>query len=140
MNQRIYYEVTFTAANSKMSKFDRVIAFSRYEILSNYAVKLSIRNDSINVLGKDMTIQVIDGWNVSIRPCELDNFADIIGNHSKINTGTKEYSELMRFLTETKMPLSELVVCSERYYGFVKNQITSGTYLWFCWNWKIHVN
>lgn len=124
VNQRIYYEVTFTAANSKMSKFDRVIAFSRYEILSNYAVKLSIRNDSINVLGKDMTIQVIDGWNVSIRPCELDNFADIIGKHSKINTGTKEYSELMRFLTETKMPLSELVVCSERYYGFVKNQIT----------------
>ena len=31
----------------------------------------------------------------------------------------------MRFLTETKMPLSELVACSERYYGFVKNQITS---------------
>ena len=127
VNQRIYYEVTFTAANSKMSKFDRVIAFSRYEILSNYAVKLSIRNDSINVLGKDMTIQVIDGWNVSIRPCELDNFADIIGDHSKINAGTKEYTELMRFLTEIKMPLSELVVCSEQYYSFVKNQITSQT-------------
>lgn len=127
MNQRIYYEVTFTAANSKMSKFDRVIAFSCYEILSNYAVKLSIRNDSINVLGKDMTIQVIDGWNVSIRPCELDNFADIIGDHSKINAGTKEYTELMRFLTEIKMPLSELVVCSEQYYSFVKNQITSQT-------------
>lgn len=125
VNQRIYYEVTFTAASSKMSKFDRVIAFSRYEILSNYAVKLSIRNDSINVLGKDMTIQVIDEWNVSIRPCELDNFAYIIGKHSKISTGTKEYSELMRFLTETKMPISELVGCSECYYGFVKNQITS---------------
>ena len=125
VNQRIYYEVTFTAANSKMSKFDRVIAFSCYEILSNYAVKLSIRNDSINVLGKDMIIQIIDGWNVSIRPCELDNFADIIGKHSQINTGTKEYSELMRFLTETKMPLSELVACSEQYYGFVKSQIIS---------------
>lgn len=125
VKQHIYYEVTFTAANSKMSKFDRVIAFSRYEILSNYAVKLSIRNDSINVLGKEMTIQVIDGWNVSIRPCELDNFADIIGPHSKINAGTKEYNELMQFLTETQIPLSELVVCSEQYYGFVKNKITS---------------
>lgn len=125
VKQKIFYKVTFTAANSKMSKFDRVIAFSRHEILSNYAVKLSIRNDSINVLGKDMTIQVIDGWNVSIRPCELDNFADIMGSHSKINAGTKEYVELMRFLTETKMPLSELVECSEGYYGFVKKQITS---------------
>lgn len=47
VKQRIYYEVTFTAANSKMSKIDRVIAFSRHEILSNYAVKLSIRNDTI---------------------------------------------------------------------------------------------
>lgn len=125
VKQRIYYEVTFTAANSKMNKFDRVIAFSRYQILSNYAVKLLIRNDSINILGKNMTIQVIDGWNVSIRPCELDNFADIIGSHSKINAGTKEYNELMRFLTETQMPLSELVTCSEQYYGFVKKQITS---------------
>lgn len=125
VKQHIYYEVTFTAANSKMSKFDRVIAFSRHEILSNYAVKLSIRNDSISILGKEMTIQVIDDWNVSIRPCELDNFADIIGSHPKINAGTKEYTELMRFLTETKMPLSELVACSDQYYGFVKNQITS---------------
>lgn len=125
VKQRIYYEVTFTAANNKMSKFDRVIAFSRYEILSNYAVKLSIHNDSINILGKDMTIQVIDGWNVSIRPCELDNFADILGSHPTISAGTKEYTELMRFLTETRMPLSELVICSEPYYGFVKNQIMS---------------
>lgn len=72
-----------------------------------------------------MTIQVIHGWNVSIRPCELDNFADIIGKHSKISTEIKEYAELMRFLTKTKMPLSELVACSEQYYGFVKNRITS---------------
>lgn len=113
VKQCIYYEITFTVANGKMSKFDRVIAFSRYEILSNYAVKLSIHNDSINILGKDMAIQVIDGWNVSIRPCELNNFADILGAHSIISVGTKEYTGLMRFLTETKMPLSELVICSE---------------------------
>ncbi len=127
VKQRIYYEVTFTAANSKMSKIDRVIAFSRYEILSNYAVKLSIRNDTINILGKDMNIQIIDDWNVSIRPCELDNFADIIGPHPKIDAGTKEYNEIMQFLTKTKMPLSELVCCSEQYYSLVKKQITGQT-------------
>lgn len=127
VKQRIYYEVTFTAANSKMSKIDRVIAFSRHEILSNYAVKLSIRNDTINILGKDMNIQIIDDWNVSIRPCELDNFADIIGPHPKIDAGTKEYNEIMQFLTKTKMPLSELVCCSEQYYSLVKKQITGQT-------------
>lgn len=125
MKQRIYYEVTFTAANGKMSKFDRVIAFTCHEVLSNYAVKLSIHNDSINILEKDMFIQVVDDWSVSIRPCEIDNFADILGFRIKINTVNKEYIELMRFITETKMPLSELVICSEQYYDLVKNQITN---------------
>ena len=124
VNQRIYYEVTFTAANNKMSKFDRVIAFTKYDVTKNYAVKLSIHNDTINILGKDMSIQIIDNWSVSIRPCELNNFADIIGSHPKINAGTKEYVELMNFLTETQMPLSELIMCSAKYYDLVRSRIT----------------
>lgn len=124
VDQRIYYEVTFTAANNKISKFDRVIAFTKYEVSSNYAVKLSIHNDSIDILGKNMNIQVIDGWSVSIRPCELDNFADIIGSHPKITASTKEYLELMNFLTVTRMPLSELIMCSDGYYNFVRSKVT----------------
>lgn len=120
VNHQIYYEITFTAANSKASKFDRVIAFTRHDMLGNYAVKLSIRNDIINVLGKEMSIQVIDDWSVSIRPCELDNFADILCEHQKITGKTKEYSEVMRFLTETQMPLSEFIASSDEYYNHVK--------------------
>lgn len=125
VKQHIYYEVTFAEANSKMSKFDRVIAFSSCEILSNYAVKLSIHNDSINILGKEMDIHVIDSWHVSIRPCEFNNFADIIGPHSQIHAGTTEYNELMKFITKTQIPLSELVASSKQYYDYVKNKITS---------------
>ena len=125
VKQHIYYEVTFAEANSKMSKFDRVIAFSRCEILSNYAVKLSIHKDSINILGKEMDILVIDSWHVSIRPCEFNNFADIIGPHSQIHAGTTEYNELMKFITETQIPLSEFVASSKQYYEYVKNKITS---------------
>jgi len=124
VNQRIYYEVTFTAANSKMSKFDRVIAFTKHDVLRNYAVKLSIRNDTIDILGKNMSIQVIDTWSVSIRPCELDNFADILGSHHKITSSTKEYMALMSFLTEVQMPLSELMMCSDNYYSIVRSKIT----------------
>lgn len=124
VNHGIYYEVTFTAANSKMSKFDRVIAFTKHDVLRNYAVKLSIHNDVINILGKDMGIQVIDSWSVSIRPCELDNFADIIGSHHRIMAGTKEYLGLMNFLTETQMPLSELMLCPDGYYNFVRSKVT----------------
>lgn len=42
INQRIYYEVTFTAATANTSKFDRVIAFTSHEIMDNYAIKFSI--------------------------------------------------------------------------------------------------
>lgn len=125
VENEIYYEVTFTAANSKASKFDRVIAFTKHDILSNYSVKLSIHNDKINILGKDMNIQVIDDWSVSIRQCELNNFADILGTHSEITTGSNEYIQLMQFITNTQIPLSELVDSSDLYYNEVKSQVTN---------------
>lgn len=56
INQKIYYEVTFTAATANTSKFDRVIAFTRHEIMDNYAIKFSIHNDTIRILDKDMSI------------------------------------------------------------------------------------
>ena len=41
--------------------------------------------------------------------------------------GQKSIPNWCEFLTEIKMPLSELVVCSEQYYSFDENQITSQT-------------
>ena len=124
VNQRVYYEVTYTAARNHVSKFDRVIAFTALDILEHYAVKLSAHSDKIQIFGKEMNIQVIDSWEVSIRPCELDNFADIFGAHTKISGDTNEYVELMRFLTETGMSLTELVESSEEYYQFVRKKIS----------------
>lgn len=40
VDHKIYYEVTFTIANDKASKFDRVIAFTSLDISDNYAVNL----------------------------------------------------------------------------------------------------
>lgn len=50
VNQKIYYEVTFTAANANTSKFDRVIAFTEQEITDNYSVKLSMHSDYIRII------------------------------------------------------------------------------------------
>lgn len=124
VNQRIYYEVTFTAANANASKFDRVIAFTRHEIVDNYAVKFSIHNDMIRILDKDMSILVIDGYEVSIRPCEWDNLSEIFGPRVKHSTSSNEYRELMRFLSVVKMSLTELVSSDQDYYDFVKDKVT----------------
>lgn len=124
INKKIYYEVTFTIANSKTSKFDRVIAFTKHRILDNYSVKLSIHSDSIDILGKKMDIQIIDNYEVSIRPCELNNFSAIFGIDLNIKSGEKEYIKLMEFLTYSQMPLSELILCSGEQYNSIKEKIT----------------
>lgn len=94
-NQNIYYEVTFTAANANASKFDRIIAFTKYDIVDNYAIRFSIHNDMIRILDKDMTILVIDGCEVSIRPCEWDNLSEVFGPRVKHSANSNEYRELI---------------------------------------------
>lgn len=124
VDHRVYYEVTYTIANDKASKFDRVIAFTSIELSDNYAVKLSVHNDYIKIMEKVMPIQIIDDWEVSIRPCEINKFADIFGQHTSIGTGNKEFRALMELMTETKMSLVDLVTSSEMYYTWAKAKCT----------------
>uniref|UniRef100_UPI00404879DA ATP-dependent DNA helicase n=1 Tax=Aliarcobacter sp. TaxID=2321116 RepID=UPI00404879DA len=125
INQEVYYEVTFIRANDYSSKFDRIIAFTKLDILSNYAVKLHICTENIDVLGKSMPINIIDNWEVSIRPCELNNFNKIFGMFPKIQSGNKEYQNLMTFLTQTSSNLVELLEFDDTNYNIIKNRITS---------------
>lgn len=123
INHAIYYEVTLTIANDKASKFDRIIAFTKLDISQNYAVKLSIKADIINILGTDMPVQLITTWEVSIRPCELNNFADIFWTHPRLG-GTTEIYELMAFITRTSLTLGEIINLKEKHYKEVKALIT----------------
>ncbi len=124
VNYQIYYEVTFTAATSNISKFDRVIAFTKHDIVDNYAVKFSIHNDMIRILGKNMAILVIDEYEVSIRPCEWSNLSEIFGKRVEYSTTSNEYKEMMRFLSVVKMSLTELVSSDQDYYDNIKSRIT----------------
>lgn len=123
VNYEVYYEVTFTRANDNVSKFDRVIAFTKLDISPNYAVKLYISDDNIEILDKNMPIHIINNWEVSIRPCEIDNFTYIFDNYTKIRSNNKEYQNLMKFLTKTGMNLTELVTFSDQNYQSIKNRI-----------------
>lgn len=118
----IYYEITFTRATDRASKFDRIIAFTKLDISQYYAVKLSVSNDSIQILGKEMPIQIIDKWEVSIRPCEMDNFSKILGQDSNVS-GLREFYELLRFLTRSGFNLVEIMDFNEVAYSNFKSQI-----------------
>ncbi len=125
VNHEVYYEVTFYRANDYTSKTDRIIAFTKHDILPNYAVKLMISNNTIYVLDKDMPIYIITDWEVSIRPCEINNFADIFGPHPKMVAANKEYQNLMQFLTRTGLDIIELLNTDDSYYLPIKTRMTA---------------
>ncbi|NEN75041.1 AAA family ATPase [Pelistega sp. NLN82] len=122
INENIYYEVTFTLADDKVSKFDRIIAFTKQNILHNYAVKLRIREEFIDFLGKRMPIKIIDNWQVSIRSCELKNFSKIF-NTQHISSTSTEYDNLMRELKNSQMGFVDILNLSAPYYTEFRNKV-----------------
>jgi len=89
---RIYYEATFYPAVNKVSKFDRIIAFTDIDMSDKYSAMLTIQRDSIKVLDQKMPIMVIRDWEVSIRPCEFSNFARLLGIAIKVAVGSESPS------------------------------------------------
>lgn len=124
VKQEVFYEVTFRIADDKLRKFDRLIAFTKLEITENYAVSFLMSEDYIEVSNKKMPIKIIDGWKVSIRPCEFKNFEKIFNLDAKTYNRNKEYDEIMSFLTETGLNLVEIMDFPDNYYNKFKLRIT----------------
>ncbi|MHA3834869.1 ATP-dependent DNA helicase [Terrabacter sp. AAH1] len=117
---RIFYEVTFSLAHNWTSKFDRTIAFTDVDLTDKYAAYLDLSSESITVLGKTMPILIIRAWEVSIRPCELENFARIFGPASRIQSNHPEYRNLMQYLTATRSSLLDLVDMTDASYHQIR--------------------
>ena len=116
IDQEIYYEITFRIANDYTSKFDRIIAFTKEEIVSNYAVKLNIDEDYIELYDKVIPIKIITDYEISIRPCELKNFSQILfGRHMSISK-TIEYKNLMNYMKTNKLNLLDIVISDSNVY------------------------
>lgn len=118
---KVYYEVVFSNVNSGNSKIGRLTAYSNLEIFDNYAVKLQIEEGSITFMGVQMPIYIITNWQVSIRPCELNNYSKIFGASVDFRTSHHDYSVLMDYLTSTCSSLTELLSSddSEVYNEFI---------------------
>lgn len=126
LDGRIYYEVTFYRAINKVSKFDRIIAFTNIDINIKYAAMLTLQSDSIEVLGQTMPITIIRKWEVSIRPCEFNNFAKLLGFNISVRTNSKEYRYLMNGLTVGSGNLLDLLDIPDDRYTAAKASATTG--------------
>lgn len=125
VDHKIYYEVTFSPAIGKASKFDRLIAFTTLDISKYYAVKLWIVEDNIQILEKCMPIYIITNWEVAIRPIEIEKFSNIFGESIKNYTSSAEARGIMQFLTKSGFNLVEILNFEDFYYKEIQSQIIS---------------
>lgn len=123
---RIYYEVTFAPAHNRTSKFDRIIGFTDIEVSDSYAANMELESSSIDAFGQAMPIVLIRSWEVSIRPCEFNNYARFFGQQTKVQTGQLEYRNLMQYLTITKFSLLDLIDMPDADFGRIRTWATDG--------------
>ena len=121
---RILYENTMIPANDVSSKFDRFITFSTFMIPDHYAIRADIRGTQIIVENQKMPVNILVDYQVSIRPCELNNFAKIFGLKIKMNQGLAEYNGLMQYLTKTGGSLTDILLANDVEYKEIKSYIT----------------
>ena len=114
---RIYYEVTFAPAHNQTSKADRLIGFTDLDVTDKYAASLELFGDTIEVFGQTMPVKVIRSWEVSIRPCELDNFASLFAPVTdEVRSSQTEYRNLMSYLTTMRSSLLDLMDMDDEEY------------------------
>lgn len=123
VNGRKYYEVTFSDANDWASKTDRIIAFTKLSIMQNYSVRMSFRKSAINIINKDMPVNIIVGWEVAIRDCEFKNLMKITRGKAA-DAGYSETQALCLYMTRQNVNLLDIVCLSQRDFKFLRAELT----------------
>lgn len=131
VNGKIYYEVSFTAASDKVSKFDRILAFTSLDIMPNYAVRLGVQDVNLSFRGKKFPIKIIKDWRIDIRPCEIDNFCKIFKLNAPKFSKTKLYEEFMQFLTKKQLTLLELIELDDDKFNKIKESYCKDKLVFF---------
>ena len=125
VNNRIYYEVTLEPAAEKPNKFNRITAFTKHCITTNYCVALAFSDTEIDVFHVHFPIKLITEWHISIRPCEINNFARILNIFSSVKRGLGEYKALMGYLEDNQLSLVDILDFDDDMYSAARQHILS---------------
>ena len=120
---RVYYEMVLTPAYDTTSKFERFIVYSKFMLPSHYSIKAAIFRDTIEIDSNIMPISIMTEYTVSIRPCELNNFAKIFGYRIKMDAGHAEYIGMMNYLSNSGASLLDIVLLDDAKYKVIKDRI-----------------
>ena len=95
------------------TKYNRITAYTKINISSDYSVQVGYIDAAINLWGIDSKIKVITNWQVSIEPLCLNKLAKIVQSPTKLTAKYGEYVSLMDFLTKTGINLLDLIDLQE---------------------------
>ena len=121
-----YYEVTLQLAGIYATKYNRITAYTKENITTNYSVQIAYIETNINLWGVESKIKVITNWGVSIDPTVLNKLSKILRIRTQISTQYREYGALMSFLTKSGINLLDLIDLKEVSFLRVVDSIYSG--------------
>ncbi len=123
INEELYYEITLSLAVSNSSKSERVIAYSKFDIFSEYTVKVSMEKVYVEILDKIMPVNIINGWVVAIQPNAINKLSKIMNMNIVVRSNMNEYERVMSFIGTTRYNLLDLVLEDETYYKAIIQKI-----------------
>lgn len=116
VGNNVYYEIILTPAYDTTSKFDRFVCYSKIMVPSHYSAKFDIYYENIVVDGRKMPVNILTDYAVSIRPCELNNFAKLFGINIKMSSSHSEYIGMMQYLSMSGASLVDVILAPRPVY------------------------
>lgn len=113
IDNELYYEVTFRPATNNYEKFNKTVAYTRQRITTNYALRLELAKTQINVFDTDSRVFIILGYEISIRPCEIQHLGMIFNRSFIFNNRNGGYQNLMTALKSSGLTLLETTLLDE---------------------------
>lgn len=123
VDDTVYYEIILTPAYDTVSKFDRFVCYSSILVPSHYSIKADVYYEYIKMHDKKMPVNILTRYEVSIRPCELNNFARLFGDDIKVSASHSEYIGMMTYLTNSGVSLLEIAESTEQEYRRIKSRM-----------------
>lgn len=115
-----YYEVTLQMAGAYATKYNRITAYTKQNISTNYSIQIRYSDTIIKLWGIDNKIKVITDWRVSIDVSCLNKLGKIIKLPTNISSKYIEYQRLMHILTETGLNFVDLIdLEDENFYKII---------------------
>lgn len=122
-----YYEITLQLAGIFATKYNRITAYTKENISSNYTIQIGYFNVPISLWGVNTNIKVITNWHVSIEPSSINKLGEILKLDTRISSKYNEYSSLMNFLTSSGINFVDLIDLNELQFPKIIDTIFKNT-------------